>query len=55
MRIKKSWPLMRNDRVCSSILMIVGTLPLLLDVHLFRINLFIALLIYVIDRTSIIL
>ncbi|CAD8079721.1 unnamed protein product [Paramecium sonneborni] len=55
MRLKKVWPLMKNDNVCSLLLTLISTYPLMLDIHLLRINLFIGLIIYVIEKTTTIL
>lgn len=52
MRMKKIWPLMKNDNVCSFFLTLISTYPLLLDIHLLRMHLFIGLIIFAIDKTT---
>ena len=52
MRLKKIWPLMKDDNICSLFLSLISTYPLLLDIHLLRLNLFIGLVFYIIDKTT---
>lgn len=52
MRMKKIWPLMKNDNICSLFLTSISTYPLLLDIHLLRMHLFIGLIIFAVDKTT---
>ncbi|CAD8154367.1 unnamed protein product [Paramecium octaurelia] len=52
MRLKKVWPIMKNDNICALVLTLISSYPLFLDIHLLRLNLFIGLVLYIIDKTT---
>ncbi|CAK76621.1 unnamed protein product (macronuclear) [Paramecium tetraurelia] len=52
MRYKKVWPIMMNDNICALVLTLISSYPLFLDIHLLRLNLFIGLVLYIIDKTT---
>lgn len=44
---RKLWPIMLKDNVRATIISLISTLPLLLDLHLLRFNIVLAFIFYV--------